>query len=198
MRMTSRTKNGFTLIEVLLVTVIIGFVAAIATPAFVKSLQGQRLRQATRTVMACGRYAHTMAVSRQRPMNLVFTLGGSQINVEEGPPLKTTVAQVYTRHQLAAITNTPDFETLATNRPPDSTPATPASPPRGLARKLDGVIVKKLARGDDPGTEEAGPASVRYKTNGTCTPYEVTLADEDGHESVITVDFLGEAEHEEK
>ncbi len=178
-------------------TVIIGFVAAIATPSFVKSMQGQRLRQATRTVLACGRYAHTMAVSRQRPMNLVFAVGGSSVSVEEGAAPKATAAPVYTRNQVAAMTNAADFGTLLSNAPPDI-PAGPPPTPRGLARVLDGIVVKRLTLRGDAGSQDSGPVAIRYKTNGTCTPYEVELVDEDGNASVITVDFLGDAEHEEK
>ena len=197
MRMTSRIKSGFTLVEVLLVAVIIGFVAAIATPSFVNSLKGQRLRQATRSVMACGRFARTMAVARQRSMNVVLTIGGNRISVEQGPPPRVVSEQVYTRDQVTAISNGPSLDIAAPPPPPPAPGGETAQPQQGLSRLLEGIVVKSVEiRNGKTGGEE-GTVSVPYKSNGTCPPYTVVLVDEDGRESTIETDFLGDATHEE-
>jgi type II secretion system protein H len=194
------TKRGFTLIEVLLVTLIIGFIAAIATPSFVNSLKGQRLRQATRSVMGCGRYARTMAVSRQRAMTLTLSVGGSRISVDEGPAPANRNAPVYTREQVESLNGEPPPEALPDDLPPGFAPPPPpppkASPARGFTREFEGVTIKRLSIRDGLQSEE-GAATILYKSNGTCPPYEVVLADEDGKESIITVDFLGDATHEQ-
>lgn len=192
--MILRTKRGFTLIEVVLVVLIIAFVAAIATPSFVNSLKGQRLKQATRLVMGCGKYARTMAVSRQRNMNLVLTVGGSRLAVEEGPAPRVKTAPVYTRDQLETLTNEATMDDLALEAKP--APA-PAGPSRNLSREMEGVKVKSLVIHDGLSSEE-GSVTIAYKSNGTCPPYEIVLVDDDGKESTIAVDFLGDATHEEK
>jgi type II secretion system protein H len=195
--MTLRTNRGFTLIEVLLVAVIIGFVAAIATPSFVNSLKGQRLRQATRTVMSCGRYARTMSVSRQQSMNLILTLGSGHVAVEEGPAPRRSSEAIYTRDQVEALSNDAPHKLPPLDEPPPAKAPAEPLPSRSLARDLEGVKVKSLSIHDGLQTEE-GAVRITYKSNGTCPPYEVVLADEDGTESVILVDFLGDATHEEK
>ncbi|MFO7535814.1 MAG: prepilin-type N-terminal cleavage/methylation domain-containing protein [Kiritimatiellia bacterium] len=191
--MTSRTRGGFTLIEVLLVAVIMGFIAAIAAPTFVNSLKGQRLRQARRTAMACGRYARTMAVSRQRTMNLVVTVSGSAIAVEEGAAARTMSDPVYTRDQLETLTNAPPGSELE----PRLTPQPPL-PSRSLSRTLEGVVIRRLTVRNGLDEETGGTVKIPYKSNGTCPPYELVLADEEGTESTIVVDFLGDATHEEE
>lgn len=187
--MTSRTRAGFTLIEVLLVAVIMGFIAAIAAPTFVNSLKGQRLRQARRTVMACGRYARTMAVSHQRNMNLIVTVGGSGVAVAEGAAIRSPTDPVYTRDQLDTLTNAP----VELEPPPPASP----QPSRNLSRTLEGVVVRRLSVRNGL-NEETGTVNIPYKSNGTCPPYELVLADEEGTESIIIVDFLGDATHEEE
>jgi prepilin-type N-terminal cleavage/methylation domain-containing protein len=194
--MTLRTKRGFTLIEVLLVGLIIAFVAAIATPSFVNSMKGQRLRQARRSVMACGKYARTMAISRQQPMNLILTVGGNRIAVEAGPVPKPASERVYTRDQVTAMSNGPSLD-LPDIPPAEEAPAPSQDNRRNLSRVLDGVRVKSLNIRDGLKSEEDGAISIPYRSNGTCPPYEVVLSDEDGTESTITVDFLGDASHEE-
>ena len=64
-------KRAFTLIEVLLVVAIIGVVTAVSTPYFVRSIRGNRLRVAARTVVMAGRYARSMAVLRQTELPLL-------------------------------------------------------------------------------------------------------------------------------
>jgi prepilin-type N-terminal cleavage/methylation domain-containing protein len=72
---------GFTLIELLLVIVIIGVALGIAMPSFVRSIQGQRLKTAARTVATVARYARSMAVLKQTDLTLSFNLATGQIDL---------------------------------------------------------------------------------------------------------------------
>ena len=65
---------GFTLIELLLVLVIMGIIAAVTVPSVARSMRGNRLRSAARTVVMAGRYARSMAVLHQHEMKVSFDL----------------------------------------------------------------------------------------------------------------------------
>jgi len=69
------------MIELLLVVAIIAVIAAVSTPSFVRSIRGNRLRVATRTVVMAGRYARSMAVVRQEELPLRFDLDGGKVSV---------------------------------------------------------------------------------------------------------------------
>ena len=58
-------RDGFTLIEVLLVLAIMGILCVIALPNFFSAVKEHRLRGATRSVMSAGRYATSLAVISQ-------------------------------------------------------------------------------------------------------------------------------------
>lgn len=77
----SAFSRAFTLIEVLLVIVVIGIASAIAMPAFVRSMQGQRLSTAARTLTTVARYARSMAVLQQSDLSLIFNLANGQIDL---------------------------------------------------------------------------------------------------------------------
>ncbi len=73
-------RRGFTMIEILIVVVIAGLVAALALPGFVRAMQGARLRAAARTVATAHTFARNTAVLRQVPMALL--IDGEAASVE--------------------------------------------------------------------------------------------------------------------
>ena len=77
----NRSISSFTLIEVLLVIVVMGIAAAIAMPSFVRSIQGQRLSTAARTLTTVARYARSMAVLKQSDLGLTFNLANGQVDL---------------------------------------------------------------------------------------------------------------------
>ena len=77
----NRSISSFTLIEVLLVIVVMGIAAAMAMPSFVRSIQGQRLSTAARTLATVARYARSMAVLKQSDLSLTFNLANGQVDL---------------------------------------------------------------------------------------------------------------------
>lgn len=65
---------GFTLIEVLLVLVLLGILATIAAPSVRGMLSGGDLRTAARELAAAERYARSMSLLNQSPVDLVLHL----------------------------------------------------------------------------------------------------------------------------
>ncbi|MDD5676771.1 MAG: prepilin-type N-terminal cleavage/methylation domain-containing protein [Kiritimatiellae bacterium] len=74
-------SSAFTLIEVLLVVVIMGIIMTIAMPSFVRSIRGQRLSTAARTLATVARYARSMAVLKQNDLGLIFNLANGQVDL---------------------------------------------------------------------------------------------------------------------
>jgi prepilin-type N-terminal cleavage/methylation domain-containing protein len=77
----SAFPRGFTLIELLLVVVILGIAVGVSMPAMVRSIQGQRLKSAARTMVTVARYARSMAVLKQTDLTLSFNLATGQIDL---------------------------------------------------------------------------------------------------------------------
>ena len=74
-------NKGFTLIELILVLVIIGFLTALVTPA-ITSLTGLKLKTAARRVAAGLRYARSQAVTSGSDYQVVFNLGKGAMTIE--------------------------------------------------------------------------------------------------------------------
>lgn len=65
-------KNGFTLVEMLVVIAIIILVSIVAVPAITPFLKGQRLNKGARIVQASALAARTMAINSRKTRRLVF------------------------------------------------------------------------------------------------------------------------------
>jgi len=190
---SSRSQPGFTLIELILVVTIIGIAAAVTIPNLIKSVRGNRLRMAARTVVMAGRYARSMAVLRQKEMALFFDFNTSQISVlvlSPGPTSSESDDDIDgTDNEEAAGEAGEDDPSAGLTNPP------PSGAQVDLRRDLDRVSIEFVETEEGARSTE-GTASLLYYSNGRCTPYTVKLVDEEGETAEIKVDALSAAETE--
>ena len=184
-----RNRRGFTLVEILLVVAIIGITSMIAMPSFVRSIRGNRLRSATRSVVMGGRYARSMALLVQQPVALAFDLGKATFSVDAmgGAAPAVPAADFGATGSVARA--------LEPAAPGDeASAAQPPMPPERvhITRTLDGITVESVKLAEQEGHVE-GRILVVYQPNGRCTPYEVNLRDEAGSRVRIQVDALSTA-----
>jgi len=173
----------------LLVVAIIGITSVIAVPYLVRSIQGNRLRTAVRTVVMAGRYARSMALLRQQELILTIDLGQAVISVQPASGGAPAAAQ-----PAAGATNRL-AESAAPNPTDDSAPppdAGASSLPIDIRRELDQITITWVEIDGDARFTE-GTAPIRYFPNGRCQPYEIRIEDARGAAQRIVVDALSKA-----
>lgn len=97
-----RTRAAFTLIELLLVVAILGFLSVIAAPRVGAALSGGSLRTAARELAGAGRYARTMALLAQTPVDLVVDFKAGELKIAAS---ERTSSSWLGLSDLAAATN---------------------------------------------------------------------------------------------
>ena len=159
--------------------VVIGILTAITVPQFVRSIQGNRLRTAVRTVVMAGRYARSMAVLRQTELVLTFDLDEGLVTVED------IVMRALDPGDEA-------FDEEMDDETGSAAQYAVASRTNLLRRRLEGVGLSWVEVEEE--RFEGGTASVVYASNGRCMPYRVQVADREGGGAVtIEVDVLSSA-----
>lgn len=172
-----------------MVLAIMGILTVVTLPTFVRSLRGNRLRTAARSVVMAGRYARSMAVMKQRDMTLTFDLEQGQVRVD-------AVVVGAPKPEEDSGENAPDglpgYFARDDLVPEDDQPITVQG--QELTRRLDRAHFEYVDINGEDRRYSEGRCSVLYRSNGTCTPYEVGIADEQGGAVVVEVDALSSAQ----
>lgn len=215
-------KRGFTLIELLVVLVIFGVMAGLITTSLVGSSEVANVRSAARGFVQLSRYARTMAVLHQKPMQFSFTESGQlRVTPHGGGSGATSLVSA----RAFATTNTlVDAETTAAAEAEKEeitggVEYSMADIETSQAYKQvkisfveyldvvdDGWTARmRLALSEDGKsvTNDVEQVSVQtqilYRSNGTCRPYRVKIAADEGDSYALTIsiDRLGVAKIDE-
>lgn len=223
----SRHRGGFTLVELLIVIVIIGVMAMVIGPTFTSGSDIARVKTAARGLTQMSRYARTMALLHQAPVDLVLTSGGS-LSVASGgggagESLVSEKAFSVT-NAAAAAAEAQEAEAAAA----EAKSAEEAGQGGGASYVMADLAVEKkyeqvsfvfegytdtldddrksrysrAARGaeEDEEGEDVQTVRVRYKSNGTCRPYRVKVmaVGTESFAMTVVIDLLGAAKIEEE
>ena len=221
--MILRINKGFTLVELLIVIVIIGVIAAMIAPTFSTGSEIVIVKTAARGVMQMSRYARTMALLHQTPVDLVFTADGSLSVVKAVADGESMVAVEAFVRTNSAEESFAEQEMAVTNEvsASESGGSGYVMADLDITKKYEGVVflfegysdtidafegvsvqanAREESSEEESLEEEASKFKIRYKSNGTCRPYKVQVAAQDSENQGlrIVVDFRGSAKIEEE
>jgi len=222
-----RQRGGFTLVELLIVIVIIGVMAMVVGPTFTTGSDIARVKTAARGLTQMSRYARTMALLHQTPVDLVFTSGGS-LSVAPGAGgggESLVSAQAFGVTNAAAAA---EAKAAAEQEAEAAKAAAESGQGGGASYVMADLAVEKtyeqvsfvfegytdtvekdrksrrssysrLEAPEDP-EEDVQTVRVRYRSNGTCRPFRVRVeaAGTESHAMTVVVDLLGAAKIEEE
>ncbi|MFA7172549.1 MAG: prepilin-type N-terminal cleavage/methylation domain-containing protein [Kiritimatiellia bacterium] len=218
--MISRTKAAFTLVELLIVIVILGAMAAIVGHSLSTGSDYARLRTATRGVVQLSRYTKTMALLHQRPVDLVFSSDG-KLSVESAAKSGEALVSAAAFRRIA-VADEAALEPEEIKTPSVVDGEAPASDggrykmaDLEIERAYDNITyrfegytdtmesgrsglspsLKESVVRDDSDDAEVQSFRIHYKSNGTCRPHRVkVIAGGDGGTfNVIEINMLGRA-----
>jgi general secretion pathway protein H len=155
-------KNGFTLLELLIVISLIGLLAGLTVPRFAGVLTTIQTKSAVKKVAAMLRHARSQAVSKQQPHTVHFDLNSGQVT------LGTTTASFATAHN--ALTESLDSTIIKTYQLPDKT-----------------TITKAVSQ---DGVSETEQFTITFYPAGNSSGGEIILSGKKGHIFHVEVDFI--------
>jgi len=200
-------SKGFTLVELLVVLVIIGVLAAMIGPAFSSGSDVTRVKTASRGVMQMSRYARTMAVLYQTPMALVISSDGG-LRVERGQggneaPADSVTPEVSDGSDKSDKPAGGDggasyvMADLNAEKVYEQVTFIVALDQDAMEEDVAGAVLKEeeTDREDQP-ADAVKTTRIPYESNGRCLPYTVRVqaAGVDGADALtVAVDRFGVA-----
>ena len=188
-------RRGFTLLEILIVVVITGMIAAVAMPGFSRAMKGAELRSAVRTLSMAHKYARNIAVLRQTPMALLVDSVAGEVEVLSLPGRG---GSQYRDGFLDGREAPPPMEDAAA---PGGAEGADAAPGPAIGTELRRVFGREVkvesveAAGGRAAEELKGIYWVNYFPNGMCDGFRVRLVDANGRRVTVTAEGIsGSAE----
>lgn len=186
-------RQGFTLIEMLVVIAIIGICVSLTIPYFVEAQRGAALRTSAQTIIQTAKYARSMALLKQVDFALLVDKGASQVELVAltQPPgsgdqdkfideRSSRASQIDMLTASKAEATDPD----ATNAPP------PIAIKTELVRDLeDGILIKDLKVEGDTGRDR-DVSWIFFNRSGTCSGFTLTIEDSRGSTADIEMDGI--------
>lgn len=189
-RADHRRAAAFTLLEILVVVVISGLVAAVAIPGFARAMQGAQIRTAARAMTMAHKYARNLAVLRQKPMALLVDTVAREIEVvalsERGQGGQQGFLDGRERRAEAALIG---------DKPAAEDGAAPEAPP-DIASEFVRPLGKDITV-EEFSSEDAAAASgykgvywVNYYPNGMSDGFRVKFKDPGGRSVVVVAEGI--------
>jgi prepilin-type N-terminal cleavage/methylation domain-containing protein len=193
-----RPLKGFTLMELLLVVLIFGIMAAAIVPRIGGLLDGGKAAVAARTVAQAGRYARSMALLNQVPMELRISPQTSLVSVVAAPrrsesQSESSAPEGFTEGVVASfgravsrddrIAAAPGLLARTTPTPqvePETSDEGNLEDELRLDTVLQGVSLRFEGYLDNADFSNQNELSddvevIRYRANGTCRPYRLAV-----------------------
>ena len=178
------------MIELMLVVVIIMIATVIATPSFIQSYRGAKLRTSARTVVMLHRHARSMAVLGQKQIAVLFDAKKNEVEVVSvSAPSDTDAHNLFLDERSQRTVASVDEEAAQEQKTQDEE-ATPASVSSQMIRPLaEGVRITSFE------SEKSGQVVdelywINYYPNGMCDKYSLALVDAYGKSAEVAVDNL--------
>jgi len=225
--MTSRIDRlrGFTLVELLVVIVIIGVMLTMIGPSLTAGSDVARVKTASRGVMQMSKYARTMALLRQTPLELVFTsygrlsvtaVGGGGEGLVSARAFGVTNAAVAAAEREEASNEVAEAAMGAGGGGGSAYVMADLAIEKkyeqvtfvfeGYTDSLDDGVaesVESSSSSPDGAPDAKEPVAqtfrVHYKSNGTCRPFKVKISagSDESYAVTVVIDMLGAAKIEE-
>lgn len=212
-----RWRGGFTLVELLVVIVIIGIMALLFGPNITAGSDMSRVKSASRAAMQLSRYARTMALLHQTPVEVEFSSSGRvRVRVVESGGGAIVSSRAFAGTNVIAIARRDGVEEEEEEEEegvsvPQETGSGGSSYQMGevdLEKEFEGIVFsfdsytdtfdggqsarylserERERAFDDDGVEEER-FTIRYRSNGTCRPHRFKIAaDSEGAHEVVVV-----------
>ena len=172
MHLARRHLAAFTLIEVILVVVIIGLMAALAVPSFVNAVQGQRLDSAAHALAVACQQARYEALFGKNTCWYLIDFDDQTVRLMQEPRADTN--NVITYAEIAAETNILESASARVKYS--------AGLPQGVT--ITGV---QMQSGDEQST---GVVGFPFYATGVCEPFRVFVESDDGEVRAMDVDMF--------